>query len=209
MYLQKGKTPIKKNEDCRYALKEKGEAPIEKNVIVIDENGNEYETTYTKRAKGLVKKGRARFVDENKICLLCPPNSKSEDINMSEFKSTKQFSVDYIVKQIVKVQDQLLDLKSTVKSISSVADGKSPVAENASAHDEIALKKIEAITDVFDRREESLQRLLELYSRMYDDLSGKKVLKDKALAALEKCSGNDAQMEKLSGVLNEIGFLEE
>ena len=44
---------------------------------------------------------------------------------------------------------------------------------------------------------------------MYDDLTGKKILKSKALAALEKCSGNDEQMKKLSGIMTEIGFLEE
>ena len=44
---------------------------------------------------------------------------------------------------------------------------------------------------------------------MYDDLTDKKTLKDKALAALEKCSGNDEQMEKLSGIMTEIGFVEE
>lgn len=45
--------------------------PIEKNIIVVDEQGREYEATYLKRAKGLVKNGKARFVDENKICLAC------------------------------------------------------------------------------------------------------------------------------------------
>ncbi len=54
-----------------------------KNVAVIDDRGNRYEATYPKRAKGLVKNGRARFVDENTICLACPPD-KSEDIRMSE-----------------------------------------------------------------------------------------------------------------------------
>ena len=44
--------------------------PIEKNIIVVDEQGKTYEATYPKRAKGLVKNGRARFIDENKICLL-------------------------------------------------------------------------------------------------------------------------------------------
>ena len=39
----------------------KGAKPIEKNVIVVDEQGNEYEATYPKRAKGLVKSGRARY----------------------------------------------------------------------------------------------------------------------------------------------------
>ena len=53
----------------------KGAAPIEKNVIVVDEQGNEYEATYPKRARGLVKNGRARFIGENKICLACPPDT--------------------------------------------------------------------------------------------------------------------------------------
>ena len=70
-------------------------------------------------------------------------------------------------------------------------------------------KKIAALTEVFHHREESLQKLLELYSKMYDDLTDKKSLKDKALAALEKCAGSDEQMEKLSGLMAEIGFLEE
>ena len=33
----------------------KGAAPIAKNVIVVDENGNQYEATYPKRARNLVK----------------------------------------------------------------------------------------------------------------------------------------------------------
>ena len=65
--------------------------PIAKNIIVVDEQGNEYEATYPKRAKGLVKHGRARFVSENKICLACPPNTILEDTVMSN-KST----VDYL-----------------------------------------------------------------------------------------------------------------
>ena len=36
-----------------------------KNVIVVDEQGNEYGATYPKRAKGLVKNGRARFVRQS------------------------------------------------------------------------------------------------------------------------------------------------
>jgi len=58
--------------------------PIEKNVIVVDEQGNEYEATYPKRAKGLVKNGRARFITQNKICLLCPPEIEMEDNKMSK-----------------------------------------------------------------------------------------------------------------------------
>ena len=41
----------------RITSEHKGATPIEKNVIVVDASGNEYEATYPKRAKGLVKKG--------------------------------------------------------------------------------------------------------------------------------------------------------
>ena len=67
-------------------LYHKGETPIEKNVRVIDEQGNEYEATYPKRAKGLVKHGRARFLSDDLICLACPPNSDDlEDSQMKDF----------------------------------------------------------------------------------------------------------------------------
>jgi hypothetical protein len=62
----------------------RGMIPIAKNIIVIDWQGNEYEATYPKRAKGLVKNGRARFVDEHTICLACPPNIILEDNYMSD-----------------------------------------------------------------------------------------------------------------------------
>jgi len=60
-----------------------GEKPITKNIRVIDTADNEYEATYPKRAKGLVKNGRARFIDEHTLCLACPPNTHLEDKSMN------------------------------------------------------------------------------------------------------------------------------
>ena len=57
-----------------------------KNISVIDTQGNIYEATYPKRAKGLVKKGRARFVDDTTICLARPPYHTEDDI-MEEDKT--------------------------------------------------------------------------------------------------------------------------
>ena len=128
---------------------------------------------------------------------------------MSENKITEKFSIDYILKQIEKVQSEFSDLKNTVNNIGCVEDCDRNGEESVTVHDEIAVKKLSALTEVFHHREESLQQLLELYSKMYDDLTGKKTLKTKALAALEKCSGNEEQMQKLSGIMAEIGFLEE
>ena len=71
MYVQ-GETPIIKNEALKYILTE-GRTPMEKNIAVIDAQGRTYETTWPKRARGLVKSGKARFVNENTICLTRSP----------------------------------------------------------------------------------------------------------------------------------------
>ena len=80
--------------------------PIEKNIIVVDEKENEYEATYPKRAKGLVKNGRAHFIEENKICLLCPPNLKSEDNDMPDTKAAKakdKLTIKYVLDKIEQI----------------------------------------------------------------------------------------------------------
>jgi hypothetical protein len=51
----------------------KGEEPITKNIRVTDANGVIIGATYLKRAKGLVKNGRAHFTDEHTLCLTRPP----------------------------------------------------------------------------------------------------------------------------------------
>lgn len=60
-------------------------------IKVLDKNGNELEPTYPKRARGLVKKGRARFIDDSTIVLeetqsnkteACPPIDIPIDINV-------------------------------------------------------------------------------------------------------------------------------
>ena len=106
---------------------------MEKNVIVVDENGNEYGATWPKRARGLVKSGRARFIDENRICLACPPilNEITEDIEMSENKKIEatevaetteiaeatetavntatKYTLDYVLEQIAKIQQHIAE----------------------------------------------------------------------------------------------------
>ena len=74
----------------------KGVAPIAKNVIVVDENGNQYEATYPKRARNLVKNGRARYIDDNKICLACPPSIELEEDEMSKTGYTKKQVIEMI-----------------------------------------------------------------------------------------------------------------
>lgn len=90
---------------------------------------------------------------------------------MPDNKNTEKISIDYVLKQIEKVQGQLLDLKNTINNIGCVEDSDRTGEENTTVHDEVAIKKIEALTEVFHHREESLQKLLDLYGKMYEDLT--------------------------------------
>ncbi|MBQ7354144.1 MAG: hypothetical protein IJW62_01335, partial [Clostridia bacterium] len=101
-----GEDTHNKKRNSRNANQYKGATPIEKNVRVIDEQGNEYEATYPKRAKGLVKNGRARFIDEHTICLACPPNEDMEDKQMEE---NQTLTAKEVFDQIVKLQTVLVE----------------------------------------------------------------------------------------------------
>lgn len=69
-----------------------------KNVSVIDENGIVTGSTYPKRASGLVKKGRARWIDADTICL-CAPKKEEKQMNLYEVFDN----------QISKMQEQIKD----------------------------------------------------------------------------------------------------
>ena len=137
--------------------------PIEKNIIVVDEQGNEYEATYPKRAKGLVKNGRARFVDENKICLACPPDKILEEEKMSN--NTNELTVKEIFTQITILQKQLTENSQT--SLHRLGDALSAFeSENV----EDSYEQISEICNVFYTRELTLLKMLEMYEKMYNDI---------------------------------------
>ncbi len=83
----------------------KNENTLKKIIIVTDEQGNRYESTYQKRAKGLVKSGRARYLDEHTICLACPPNINNlEEINMNNNEKLEPaMNMDYIIAKINEI----------------------------------------------------------------------------------------------------------
>ncbi len=140
-------------------------APIEKNVMVVDELGNEYEATYPKRAKGLVKNGRARFVAENKICLACPPSKALED---KEMEDKKVLSAKEIFDQIVLLQNQLTE--NSQNSLHRLDDAITSMQMEGSFNEELDVSgSIASVCGVFAQREETFRAMLELYKKMYDD----------------------------------------
>lgn len=153
----------------------------------MDEQGNRYEATYPKRAKGLVKNGRARFVDETTICLACPPNRDLEVHNMSENMENREISqiaeaaeqratggklsMEYILDQIEKIAGQTEYLYQVIDKLGSMADGDN--ADGMSPGNTLGQAKAEALGNVVQSREATNQQLLQFYEKMYDDLKPK------------------------------------
>lgn len=144
-------------------------APIEKNVRVFDEQGNEYEATYPKRAKGLVKNGRARFVGENTICLACPPDKIMEEKTMENTNKNIANGVvngkptmAYILEQLemLKENDGFLD-KALEKLTNVKSEGPVDIGAQAQA---------KALKDAIMAHETTRQQLIALYGKMYDDI---------------------------------------
>ena len=149
--------------------------PIEKNIIVVDEQGKEYEATYPKRAKGLVKNGRARFISEHKICLACPPNQNLEDHIMSdlhtpaqEHKTEVEYTIPYILKQIAAIQQETAYLNEAIDKLSAMGDGDSG-SPGAPGNFQGQAKAM-AFETIVQCRETTNQQMLRMYEKMYDNL---------------------------------------
>ena len=136
--------------------------PIEKNVRIFDEQGNEYEATYPKRAKGLVKNGRARFVEENTICLACPPDKIMEEKPMENTDK--------------KIADKIADGKPTM---AYVLERLEMLSENDKFLDRLLEELINvkpldpkagALKNAIMAHETTRQQLIALYGKMYDDI---------------------------------------
>ena len=144
--------------------------PIEKNIAVVDELGNEYEPTYPKRAKGLVKHGRARFLSEDRICLACPPDIHLEEHNMSDTPKTatmpeEKLTIDYILNQIEQIVKDTEYLRNALEHLA--------LMPNSAPGDIAGQEKAKAIGDIVRCRETTNQQALKLYEKMYDDLNPK------------------------------------
>lgn len=134
-------------------------------MTVIDLQGNVYEPTYPKRAKGLVKKGRARFVDENTICLTCPPDVREEIVMMSN--SETKAPMDLTAAQIF---EELKQIREDTSYITLAMEKLEKVPTDQASENEACLEKIAAIQKIVQEREETNQALIRLYEKMYDDV---------------------------------------
>lgn len=133
-----------------------------KTIAVVDEQGNTYEATYPKRARGLVKKGRARFVSESMICLVRPP--KLEDQRMSNTVTFEQ-----IFAQLNKIVDSNAFFEKALHTLASMTSQNIPTDSYAPG-DIAGQARAQAVADICRARETTNQQLIRFYEKMYDDM---------------------------------------
>lgn len=160
----------------RQARTARGMIPIEKNIIVVDENGTVFESTWLKRANGLVKKGRARWLDERTICLACPPE-KTEDNKMENVRQTETatepvtaagnakqagtgLTIEGLLDRMDAIREEMLSMKELLKSMEVIANQG---GEDDAGH--IA----EAAGQAFVARETTCQQQLRFLEKVYGD----------------------------------------
>lgn len=99
-----------KNRD-RSPFGEQSPIPNNQTVVVLDEHGGVIGKTYPKRAKGLIKKGRAEFLSENVIRLKdsCPTEKSEEsimEINEKVINNQSNESVENAVETELKTPER-------------------------------------------------------------------------------------------------------
>ncbi len=184
--------------------------PITKNIFVVDEAGNEYEATYKKRAEGLVKNGRARFIADNKICLACSPNDILEDNRMNDENKLSgesspeipEFSMGYILSRMDKIINDTEYIRTTLEALKDFEI-------SGNANDNASQAKAEAIGEVVKCRETTNQQILSMLEKMYEDLKPKQqTLQDKAMDFVERTLNNGSlsfeEKEQISDLLDAI-----
>ena len=219
-------TLIAKNE---IRVNKRGSEPIEKNISVIDETGKKYEATYPKRAKGLVKKGRARFVDENTVCLACPPNiledTKMSDNNIKtqvdETAEPNEVAAEAVekIEEIEKI-DETTGKKSSsepeltvgyiLSQIEKIQQDNEHIfkaltdLENLVINDGVGdianQAKCEAVRDVAVHREATNQKLIDFYMKLYDDIDPNRHSLIDLITAIERCDAGMMSSETSAAV---------
>lgn len=157
-------------------------SPASLRIEVVDSSGKIIGRTYEKRAKGLVKKGRARFTDENRITLLPSEDAHEyietegykmdERINTENIENISEENSQYTIESVMQCMKKILDDTQYIKdAIFNVTEIPSGDAGDCGSPGDIAGKaKAEAISTIVRERENTNQKLIDFYNKVYNDL---------------------------------------
>ena len=95
--------------------------PITKNINIYDTHGRLIGHTYPKRAKGLIKKGRAQSMGPNEICMAVAALPIMEDNmeNVNNTTNTKEEQLRWIRAKIDEVTAGMLNISKAIVDIDS------------------------------------------------------------------------------------------
>lgn len=157
-------------------------SPASLKIEVVDSSGKIIGRTYEKRAKGLVKKGRARFTDENRITLLPSEDAHEyietegykmdERINTENIENISEENGQYTIESVMQCMKKILDdtqyIKNAIYNVTEIPSGD---AGDCGSPGDIAGKaKAEAISTIVRERENTNQKLIDFYNKVYNDL---------------------------------------
>ena len=142
-----------------------------KNITVVDENGIIVGSTYPKRASGLVKKGRAHWIDKDKVCLCAH--------NMEENKMPDKI-YDVIDNQFSKLQEKFSSIPNADKISMNMIDSLTTMQMRNRELD-IVEKQLNVLNDMMAKesaaadektvraREATKQKMLDVLSKVLDE----------------------------------------
>lgn len=102
-------------------------------IRVFDEHGNEVNPTYPKRARGLVKQGRARYADDADDVIVLTPNTEEKVAYPSEvhkvhtLEDTEMF--EYNVNEEISETAEVLEPIEEVEAVEEVEESGLPLNE--------------------------------------------------------------------------------
>jgi hypothetical protein len=140
----------------------RGKIPIEKNITVMDENGTQYESTWLKRANGLVKKGRARWLNEHTICLARPLKT-TEESNMDSITDPAKLLAEGVSAEAESAEITLNDLLRHIDDIHREMGYLHKLVANWKGGEAIG------IGNVVEEREKTYRQMLSFLERIYSD----------------------------------------
>lgn len=137
--LYQGMAPIKTNSDTK----------DEHMIKVIDAKGRYLHDTYVRRAKGLVKKGRASYINECTICIGSVTGKEPYMEQMTKEEMLKEIDI------MLKNQDYFKMALDTIEKIPADMDK------------ELAEQRITAVMNIVKEKETTNQKLIDLWTQMY------------------------------------------
>jgi len=175
-----------------------GEKPITKNILVTDLTGKKLAPTYARRAKSLIKKGRARWSDDGmtEIRLLVSPEYYYKGDNAMDMDESEGIMADTSINETLKssppkaeplktanggeieltvgyILGQIEKIRSDTayiyESLKQVQNIQ-PFAPTMNSADYASQSKADAIGAIVGSREATNQKLLSMYEQMYNDI---------------------------------------